>query len=907
MPIATTAPKQLTPAAYRRKRRVRRSLAAVAALLFLVAVAAIGARLWLRHAIRVGSPTLDGTLHVAGLSAPVSVRRDTYGIPHIQAASENDLLIAQGYVTAQDRLWQMDMLRRHAAGELAEVLGSGMLEHDRTQRYLQLRAVADRSVDGLEPSERHALEQYSKGVNAAIAAAQEGSAALPAEFRLLGYTPRPWTPRDSLLVGFAMAQDLSTGYPNKLNREAVAAHLSLEMAADLYPTTTFRDHPPAEGHKDLSAPREMIEIPLDDSQVKLHRPDEIEHLRDLERANAILAQSVSSLRCDGCTAGSNNWVLSGGRTASGKPMLANDMHLSVTVPGIWYTATLDAPGLSVAGVTLPGVPYVIVGHNSHVAWGFTNSSADAQDVYIEQRHGNTYAAADGSTQLVEHRAETILVKHGLNTTLDIAFTRHGGTPTPILTPLFPHEKRTLALRWTLYEPGFASMPFGRANHAGSGAELEEAFRNFGGPSQNLVWGDSSGHIGYHLIGFVPLRNAPAASTSASAEPAPHASAVPPTIAEDANPIGADGNPILPSSGNYGNTMLSASPRDTEAPVSASSNPAQTGSTAFVPISGHYALAPVPVPTGQYEWTQRIPYDQLPRVTDPASGILATANARITSDSYPYPISLDWEAPYRNERIWRALGDRTGLRPADMTALQNDVFSAFDQTLGQRVAYAVDHAKSPSKQARQAATLLRAWDGRVSLDAPQPNITQAVRNALLKLLLEPRLGKDGLLLYTPHARAYELEMLVENAQPRWLPPGYADWSALLTAALERGLKDEHAPAKLSTWRWSGTNKIELSHPVFAKTWYLRQLSGAQTVQASLPGNAYTVHVASGIHGASERFVVDLAEPQQGTLTLPMGESGNMSSPHFADQFPAWSTGPPLPMTGASSTHQLTLAP
>ena len=901
MPIASIAPKQLTPAAYRRRRSIRRAMIGAVALVFFAVLAAVAARLWLRGAIAAGVPTLHGTLHVSGLSAPVSVRRDSYGIPHIQASTEDDLLVAQGYVTAQDRLWQMDMLRRHAAGELAEVLGSGMLEHDRTQRYLQLRAVADRSVDQLDPAERHALEQYSIGVNAAIAAADP----LPAEFRLLGYTPRPWTPRDSLLVGFAMAEDLSTGYPNKLNREAVSAHLSPEMAADLYPTTTFRDHPPAEGHKDLSAPREMIEIPLDDSQVKLEAPRQLEeHLHDLQRANAILSQSVSGLRCDGCTAGSNNWVVSGARSASGKPMLANDMHLSVQVPGIWYTATLDAPGLSAAGVTLPGVPYVIVGHNSHVAWGFTNSSADAQDVYIEQRNGNSYTAADGSTAPIEHRTETILVKHGLSTTLDIAFTRHGEIATPILTPLFPHETRTLALRWTLFEPGFASMPFGRANHAGTGAELEEAFRNFGGPSQNLVWGDDAGHIGYHLIGFVPLRSASrSGNTAAAAPPAP----VPSSIAADSTPIGVDGNPILTPSAGSANAIPPSLAAQGAAATSESTSSPQSGSTAFVPISGTHALAPVPVPAGQYEWAQRIPYDQLPRVTDPNSGILATANARITSDSYPYPISLDWEAPYRNERIWQALGDRTGLAPADMTALQNDVFSAFDQTLGQRVAYAVDHAKSPSKQARQAANLLRSWNGRVSLESPQPNITQAVRNALFSMLLDPHLGKSGTVLYTPHARAYALEMLVENAQSRWLPPGYNDWNTLLTAALERGLKDAHAPGKLNTWRWSGTNGITLSHPVFAKTWYLRWLSGAGSVQAPLPGNAYTVHVASGIHGASERFVVDLAAPQQGTMTLPMGESGALTSAHFADQFPAWSTGQPLPMTEASSTHQLTLKP
>lgn len=891
MPIAAPANQPpLTPAAYRRRRRNRRIAATALALMFLLIVAAVGARLWLRHAITAGAPQLDGALHVAGLSAPVTVRRDSYGIPHIQAATEDDLLIAQGYVTAQDRLWQMDMLRRHAAGELAEVLGSGMLDHDRTQRFLQLRAVADRSVDTLRPAERHALEQYSKGVNAAIAAADP----LPAEFRVLGYTPRPWTPRDSLLVGFAMAEDLSTGYPNKLNREAVSARLTPEMAADLYPVATFRDHPPAEGHKDLSTPREMIDIPLDDSQVKLHTP---EHLHDLEHANSILAQSVSSLRCDGCAAGSNNWVVSAARSASGKPLVANDMHLSITVPGIWYTAALDAPGLSAAGVTLPGVPYVIVGHNEHVAWGFTNSSADAQDLYIEQPGlgRDTYRAADGSTQTVEHRTEVIHVHHGLDTKVDIAFTRHGAALTPILTPLFPHETRTLALRWTLYEPSFASMPFARANHAATGADLEAAFATFGGPSQNLVWGDDAGHIGYHLIGWVPLRDASAVPGAAQTFPT-EAHATPSPAPQQQEPVD-NGNTPLPVPFAPGVAAAAPAPTPLTAPAP----------LAFVPISGQHALAPVPVPTGQYEWTSMIPYDQLPRITDPPAGILATANARITADSYPYPISLDWESPYRNERIWHALGDRTGLTPASMTELQNDTYSAFDRTLGQRVAYAVDHSPSPSRRDREAANLLRSWDGRVTLAAPQPNITEAVRTALLSMLLDPHLGKDATALYTPHARAYALEMLVEKAQPRWLPPGYTDWNALLTSALERGLKDANAPGKLAAWHWSGKNDITLAHPVFGKTWYLRWLSGEQSAHASLPGNAYTVRAAHGIHGASQRFVVDLAAPSQATMTLPMGESGTMTSLHFADQFPAWSGGRPLPMTETSSTHQLTLEP
>ena len=396
---------------------------------------------------------------------------------------------------------------------------------------------------------------------------------------------------------------------------------------------------------------------------------------------------------------------------------------------------------------------------------------------------------------------------------------------------------------------------------------------------------------------MPLRNAPATGTGqqqTSSRNGTVAGVTQPSVTTS-QPVGTGNHPL----------PVPTAPTTTTRPDT--TTPAPTSPLAFLPISGQHALAPIPVPTGQYEWTEMIPYDQLPRMTDPPSGILATANARITADSYPYPISLDWESPYRNERIWRALGDRTGLTPASMTELQDDVFSALDQTLGQRIAYAVDHSKGPSKRAREASNLLRAWDGRVTLEAPQPSITEAVRNALLSMLLEPRLGRDAVTLYTPHARAYALEMLVENAQPRWLPPGYADWNTLLTAALERGLKDAKAPRKLADWHWSQKNDITLAHPVFSKAWYLRWLSGEHSSHAPLPGNGYTVRAAYGIHGASERFVVDLAAPQQSTMTLPMGESGNVASPHFADQFPAWSNGQPLPTTEASTTHRLTLAP
>src|SRR5580704_15937812 len=388
-------------------------------LFFLVftTVAFFAAHHWAQKAMRDSLPQLDGTLSIDGLSAPVTVQRDAQGIPHIRAASLDDLIIAQGYVTAQDRLWQMDALRRYVSGNMAEVFGAKLIPHDRLQRILQIRAAADRAYAAFPPDQMRWLELYARGVNASMEAQR---AHLPLEFRLLGYQPAPWTPRDTIVVGLVLFQDLTTSFPQKLNREALAAKLSPELIADLYPIGSWRDHPPNQPVIDLTAPQEEIpDIPLDESQTKLTKPEGptnpgapfmqshrmsgsfAQSANRLPRSNQestastsdllTLEQSLKDTLCEECIPGSNNWVVSGAHTASGKPLLSNDMHLSHSVPGIWYEADLEAPtptgDFHVTGVSLPGVPFIIVGHNAHVAWGFTNLGADVQDVFIEHTRG----------------------------------------------------------------------------------------------------------------------------------------------------------------------------------------------------------------------------------------------------------------------------------------------------------------------------------------------------------------------------------------------------------------------------------------------------------------------------------------------------------------------------------------
>jgi penicillin amidase len=231
---------------------VRVAAGMVISLLIVAVVGVVGSAAWLKDAMREQLPVLDGTLPLAGLSAPVLVRRDALGVPHIQAATMDDLLEAQGYVVAQDRLWQMDMGRRFAAGELAELLGSSVIEHDRVQRILQIRPTAEHLTANMPQDQRRLFEDFARGVNAYIASHQDN---LPAEFRLLGYKPRPWQPVDSWLVTMNMLSRLDTLYPWKLEREKVQARLGPTLAADVYPTSTWRDHPPTSRRRSKISPK----------------------------------------------------------------------------------------------------------------------------------------------------------------------------------------------------------------------------------------------------------------------------------------------------------------------------------------------------------------------------------------------------------------------------------------------------------------------------------------------------------------------------------------------------------------------------------------------------------------------------------------------------------------------------
>ncbi len=482
-------------------RWLRRAVWTAAALVVFAVLVAGAAALWLGHAASAALPVLDGAEHVAGLAATVNVRRDGHGVPHIEAASEQDLYFAQGYVTAQDRLWQMDAFRRNAEGELAEVMGSSMVEHDKAQRVLGFRKTAERIYAQFPADEKARFDAYAQGVNAFIDSHQ-GS--LPPEFTLLHYKPRAWTAVDSMAIGLTMVQMLDTHWDTKLSRERIASALhDTKLEAALYPVGSWRDRPPTGERLDLSQPHpepppatdEDDEEDDDRTQTLLKTGLPLDDLKALRVAMGLPT-------CAECVAGSNNWVIAGAHTASGKPLLSNDMHLGLTEPNIWYMADLKAAGMHAAGVTLPGMPYVIAGHNEHVAWGFTALYADVQDLYVEKLDGQgNFADADGQWKPLAVDHETIRVRGGRDVTVEVQSTAHG----PLLNPILPKERRAIALKWTLYDPALHELPLHAMNRAANWGEFQAALGAWCWPTQNVVYSDDAGHIAYQAVGKVPLR------------------------------------------------------------------------------------------------------------------------------------------------------------------------------------------------------------------------------------------------------------------------------------------------------------------------------------------------------------------------------------------------------------------
>jgi penicillin G amidase len=429
-------------------------------------------------------PQLDGDVALPELKQEVTVERDRWGVPHIQARSLEDLVTAQGYVVAQDRLWQMDLIRRAAAGELSEIFGETAIDADRENRVLGLRAAAEKCAAAMDAATLAILQDFARGVNRYM---DERREMLPIEFRVLKYKPRPWTPADSLLVGAYMYKVLTNTWPSELKRAQVTQKIGPELARELFVEDSSLDHPIVGVE---SASKGVSSAPKKAQREAATQPPWVSAVKTLQQVEEETEFAL----------GSNNWVVNGEHTYSGKPLLANDTHLELDVPCIWYMAHLTAPGWNVKGFALPGVPLVIIGQNERIAWGFTNNGADVQDLYIETfnpENPREYRV-NGKWVTAKLRKEIIHVKGGADLTLEVTVTRHG--------PVVLREGgRGYALRWTATEPGGLNFGYPWLGRAKNWEEFRAAMRGVTGPAQNAVYADVDGNIGYQVAANIPVR------------------------------------------------------------------------------------------------------------------------------------------------------------------------------------------------------------------------------------------------------------------------------------------------------------------------------------------------------------------------------------------------------------------
>lgn len=480
----------LRPAPAQRRRPVGRWLAYLAgALVLLLLVATLGGYLYARRSL----PVISGELKLAGLKAPVTVYRDERGVPHIEAASEHDLYMAQGYVVAQDRLFQMDLSRRFASGRLAEIVGEKALDSDKLFRTLGLRRSAAESFEVYEPWARELMEAYAAGVNAYI---QEASAAgqLAVEFTLLGYKPEPWTPIDSLTIGKYMSDHLSRSLGHEVFMYELRRKVGVELADQLLPVypkgaPTIIKHT---GEGAASDTRQSVALPAD---------------LDLD-LSGLLAFDLST----DPGIGSNNWVISGNLTQSGRPLLANDPHLGISTPAIWHEVHLvlqtEQETRHAFGVMFPGGPGIIIGQTDKFAWGVTNTGPDVQDLYVERRNpDNPYQFLyKGRYEDAKVIKESIPVKGKEPVPFEIVVTRHG----PIISEVVGSDEKNrpqdaMALQWTGHgattELEFVLTAF-RANNW---TEFREALKKFQVATQNFVFASVDGTIAYRASGLIPIR------------------------------------------------------------------------------------------------------------------------------------------------------------------------------------------------------------------------------------------------------------------------------------------------------------------------------------------------------------------------------------------------------------------
>ncbi|WP_425561092.1 penicillin acylase family protein [Myceligenerans crystallogenes] len=887
-----------------------RKLAIGTAIVLVLVLAAVATFGWAigRRAL----PEASGEVRLEGLTADVRVLRDERGVPHVYASEPADLFLAQGYVHAQDRFFEMDFRRHVTAGRLAELIGDqeSAITADKLIRTFGWRQVAEQELELLAPETQEYLRAYADGVNAYLAEREPSE--LGVEYMVLGTTvtqesPEPWDPVDSLAWLKAMAWDLRSNYDDELDR--ALAHSTLadpKLVAQLFPDhaasgnrtilteadlpeataagtegATSGDGESADGtatNADATQTAEVSSGPSPDAAIDPALFDK--SLRSAVTAAQAALDAVPEQIGRGEATGSNSWAVSGDLTESGKPLLANDPHLSLKAPGIWHqvglhcTEVSDACPFDVAGFGFSGFPGVVIGQNAQLAWGLTNMNADVTDFFIERVRGDTYKRGEKWVDLTT-REETIRVTGGTPVDLTVRGTVHG----PLVSDVLDDDKAgeagvdamvhsptaegtdlgdyAISIQWTALEPGRTADAVFAFDTARNAEDIKAAAALFDVPAQNIVFATTDGHIGYQAPGRIPVRNQ------------------------------VDGP--VPSDGSW----------------------------------------PRPGWDERYDWNGYVDPARMPRALDPAEGFVVAANqAVLPSGVGPY-LTRDWDYGYRSQRIRTLLTEQIDsgrqFDAADMSAIQNDDWSAFADLLVD-VLLAIELEDDYDAAGQE---LLRDWDYTMTEDSAAAAYFAAVWNNLLGATFQDELP----------------ESMWPDGGDRWLAvlqgmldePNHAFWDDKTTVSV-RESRDEILTRALTSarqdmtveiskdpddWSWGSLHQLELEHEPLGRYGVPSIIRGYMNpAPVGVAGGTSIVNAISWdaaadsysvTSGPSMRMVVDLADRDASTWVTVTGVSGHPASDHYDDQLPAWADGEtfPWPFTReaveSAAQDELTLTP
>ncbi|WP_342361034.1 penicillin acylase family protein [Terrarubrum flagellatum] len=776
-----------------------------------------------------GVVTLASASEQPLISADVSVRRDGAGVPHIKAKSREDAYFALGFVHAQDRLWQLEMNRRIASGELSEILGESALPTDKFIRTLGVPRAAEKQYAKLPADARAALQAYAAGVNAYI---DQEMGSPPVEFWLTRSQPGHWRPTDSVAWLIIMALDLGGNFNQELMRTALARTMTTAEIWQVMPP--FASDPVPESADWAALYRDLGIYRKDAKQATL--PTQI---------SPFLSAGVEGL-------GSNNWVVSGARSESGKPLLANDPHLGLSVPAIWHVAHLEAPDLDVIGAALPGVPGVVLGRNRRIAWGFTNTGPDVQDLYIEQidaSDAKRYRTADGFAAF-ETRKEIIKVKGQADISLDVRMTPRGPVVTDVLPGVADYldvNRYQLSLRWTALDDDNSSfLAIEGLARAKNVAEAREALKFHVAPAQNVVIADVDGAIGFIAAGRIPIRK---------------------------------------------------------------------------PENDLKGLAPAPGWDARYDWAGFIPFDELPQAMNPAEGMIATANQRIHAPDYPHPLTYDWTAPDRYNRIMQLLGSREKHTVASFRAMQSDVRSLAAERLLPR--FRAAETASSHRLAAAARTATKNFDGEMIADAAGPLILSAFADQFARAAFLDKTPAPVANGYGGIMRDFRvaLDRALQQNDSSWCDdprtPQRETCDDLAEIAYDRALDDLSRlyGDDVANWRWGVAHAARSEHRPLGRVPFLARFFD---IVVPTGGDAYTINVGRlnlndraapfmNRHAASLRAIYDLNDLESSRFVYQTGQSGNVFSRRYRDFSERWARVEDLPlaMEPAGSVQELTL--